>query len=155
MNLVICLMLTLAILSPPPEITGTIVDTNGKLVSRIPISVVAITSDRVIKRTVSESNGSFHFTGLAPGGYGVVANTGSACAISEAIRVDIGFTKVVRLRLTKGLCKTLFILRTTRERTARCSGLAPIAASERQPQRPALSLVTHVEVHHDVAVDER
>lgn len=30
----------------------------------------------------------------------------SACAISNAIRVDVGFTSVVGLRLIKGLCQS-------------------------------------------------
>jgi large repetitive protein len=105
MNPVICLALVLAALSPPPEITGTIVDYNGKPVAGVPISVVAVNSeDQVTKKTVSESNGSFSFTGLAPGGYGLVAKTGSACAISDAIEVDIGFTSIVHLRLAKRWC---------------------------------------------------
>jgi large repetitive protein len=105
MKLVICAILTLAALSPAPEVAGTIVDYNGKPVPGVPISIVAIDSeDQVTKKTVSESNGSFSFTGLAPGAYGVVAKTDSACAISDAIRVDIGFTSIVRLRLAKGWC---------------------------------------------------
>jgi hypothetical protein len=105
MNLVICLALALAALAPPPEIAGTIVDYNGKPVSGVTISLVGVISeDRLTKKAVSESDGSFSFTGLAPGGYGLVAKTDGACAMSDAIWVDVGFTRVVRLRLTKGYC---------------------------------------------------
>jgi hypothetical protein len=104
--MVVFLMLTLAVLSPAPEIAGTIFDYNGKPVSGVPILVVSINSDQIMRKTVSESNGSFHFTGLGSGGYGVVAKTNSACAISDAIQVSIGFTSTVRLRLVKGLCQT-------------------------------------------------
>lgn len=105
MNLLICLILTLAALSPNPEITGTIVDDNGKPVSGVPISVVRLIGDRVIKETLSGSDGSFHFTALAPGAYGLSAKTDSACAFSDPLRVDNGFTSVVRLRLIKGFCQ--------------------------------------------------
>lgn len=106
MNLAICLVLTLAALSSAPEITGTVVDYNSKPISGVLISVVAINSEsKVIRRTVSESNGSFSFTDLANGAYGLVARTDSACAISDAIEVNIGFTSVVRLRLARGLCQ--------------------------------------------------
>ncbi|HEY2473270.1 MAG TPA: carboxypeptidase-like regulatory domain-containing protein [Candidatus Cybelea sp.] len=105
MNPVICLMLTLATLSPTPEITGTIVDYNGRLVSGVRISVVALYASQTIEKTLSGSDGSFHFTDLAPGAYGVAAKTDSGCAYSDPIRVDIGFTTVVHLRLIKGLCQ--------------------------------------------------
>jgi hypothetical protein len=105
MNPVICLVLTLAAILPAPEITGTIVDYNGRLVSGVPISVVALYANQTIEKGLSGSDGSFHFTGLAPGAYGLAAKTDSGCAISDPIRVDIGFTTVVRLRLIKGLCQ--------------------------------------------------
>ncbi len=104
-NLVACLTLALAAISPPPQIAGTIVDPSGKLAAGVPLSVVAINADRTMATTVSEANGSFHFSGLAPGGYGIVAKTASACAISGAVRVDAGLTSIVRLRLTTGLCE--------------------------------------------------
>jgi large repetitive protein len=105
MNLVICLAIVLAALAPPPEIAGTVVDYNGKPVSGVTISLVGVISeDRLTKNTVSASDGSFSFTGLAPGGYGLVAKTDAACAMSDAIWVNVGFTRVVRLRLTKGYC---------------------------------------------------
>jgi hypothetical protein len=111
MNPVACLILTLAAWSSAPEITGTIVDYNGKLVSGIAISVVGLTSDaRVTKKTVSGPDGSFSFTGLAPGAYGLKAKTDLGCAISDPIRVDVGFTSVVRLRLVKGLCQNAIAL---------------------------------------------
>ena len=40
MNVALCLALVLAALSPTPEITGTIVDSQGKPVAEISISVV-------------------------------------------------------------------------------------------------------------------
>jgi hypothetical protein len=106
MNLVICSILTLAALAPAPEITGTIVDYNGRLVSGVPVSVIALYANQTIEKTLSRSDGAFHFTDLAPGAYGLEAKTDSGCAISDPIRVDIGFTNVVRLRLIKGLCQT-------------------------------------------------
>lgn len=104
MNLVICLVLTLAVLLPTPEITGTVVDYKGELVSNIPISVVALYANQTVEKTVSGSDGSFRFTHLAPGTYGLEAKTDSNCAYSVPIRVDTGFTTVVHLRLVKGLC---------------------------------------------------
>ena len=71
MNL-ICLILTLAALSPTPEITGTIVDYHSELVSGIPISVIALYANETVEKTVSAPDGSFHFTDLAPGAYGLV-----------------------------------------------------------------------------------
>jgi 5-hydroxyisourate hydrolase-like protein (transthyretin family) len=103
-NLLLCSILTLAALSPPPEITGTIVDYQGKPGSQVSVAVVSLNANRVIKKTLSASDGSFSFTGLAAGGYGVAAKTDSACAFSDAIQVDTGFTDIVRLRLAQGLC---------------------------------------------------
>ncbi|MBV9718474.1 MAG: carboxypeptidase regulatory-like domain-containing protein [Candidatus Eremiobacteraeota bacterium] len=105
MNLVVCLILTLAALSPAPEIAGTVADDKGKSVSGVPIFAVSIPSSNVIQKTVSESDGSFRFTGLASGSYGVEAETRSACAFSDAIQVDTGFTTAVHLRLVPGLCQ--------------------------------------------------
>jgi hypothetical protein len=105
MNPVICLILTLVALSPTPEITGTIVARDGKAAPGVTVSAVAIPSSRVIQKTVSESDGSYHFAGLAPGAYGIEAATDSACAFSDAVRVDVGFTSVVHLRLVPGLCR--------------------------------------------------
>ncbi len=101
----ICLILTLAASSPNPEITGTIVDYNGKLVSGVPISVVALYANQTVEKTQSGSDGSFHFSDLAPGSYGLEARTESGCAYSDPIRVDVGFTTAVHLRLIKGLCQ--------------------------------------------------
>jgi hypothetical protein len=111
MSLVVCLILTLAAWSAAPEITGTIVDYNGRLVSGVSISVVGLTSDaKVTKKTLSGSDGSFSFTGLAPGPYGLKAETDLGCAISDPIRVDVGFTSIVRLRLVRGLCQNAIVL---------------------------------------------
>lgn len=110
MNLVTCCILTFAALSPAPEITGSIVDDNGKLVSGVPISVVALLANQTIEKTLSGSDGSFDFTDLAPGAYGLEAKTDSACAFSDEIGVSIGFTSVVRLRLVKGLCQSPVVL---------------------------------------------
>jgi hypothetical protein len=108
MNVLFCLILTLAALSPAPEITGTIVDDRGKRVSGISLSVVSLPSSQVIAKTLSGSDGSFSVTGLAPGSYGLEAKTDSACAFSDAIQVHDGFTSIVRLRLVTGFCSGIF-----------------------------------------------
>lgn len=105
MNLILCLVLTLGNLTPTPEIVGTVVDDQGKPVSGVPIFVVALPYDRVVKETLSGSDGSFMFASVTSGGYGLQAKSNSACAFSAAIQVDSGFTSVVRLRLVKGLCQ--------------------------------------------------
>lgn len=105
MNLLLCLILTLAALSPAPEITGTIVDDRGKLVSGISIAVVSLPSNDVIGKTQSGTDGSFGFSGLAAGSYGLEAKTKSSCAFSDAIQVNDGFTSTVRLRLVRELCQ--------------------------------------------------
>ena len=116
MNSVICLILSLAALLPTLEITGTIVDYHGELVSGVPISVVALYANQIVEKTLSGPDGSFQFTDLAPGAYGLEAKTNSGCAISDPVRVDIGFTTVVRLRLIEGLCQDpILILRNRRE----------------------------------------
>jgi Carboxypeptidase regulatory-like domain len=106
MNVLWCLILTLAALPPAPEITGTIVDDRGKLVSGISISVVSLPSSQIIEKTLSGPGGSFSFAGLFSGGYGLEAEADSACAFSDAVRVDNGFTSIVHLRLVKGWCQT-------------------------------------------------
>lgn len=109
MYFVFCIILTLAALPPAPEIVGKIVDYNGKAVSGVTISVVsafAMDSGQAIKKTVSDSNGEFSFTDLGPGPYGIVATTNSACALSDTFGVSIGSTRVMRLRLIKGLCQS-------------------------------------------------
>ena len=110
MNILISVILTLAVLSPPPEITGRIVDDNGRPVSGVPISVVALYASQTVSKTLSGSDGSFHFSDLAAGAYGLSAETDSACAFSDPIRVDVGFTSVVSLRLIKGFCKNAFAI---------------------------------------------
>lgn len=105
MNSVVCSIIVLAALSSTPEITGTVVDDNGTLASGVPISVVALYANQTIEKTLSGSDGSFHFSDLAPGAYGLAAKTDSGCAYSDPIRVDISFTTVVHLRLIKGLCQ--------------------------------------------------
>jgi hypothetical protein len=105
MTVLLSVILTVAALSPPPEITGTIVDYQGKPVAKTSISVVLLSSNDVISKTLSEPDGSFRFTGLAPGDYGLEAKTDAACAFSDAIEVDTGFTAIVRLRMVKGLCQ--------------------------------------------------
>jgi hypothetical protein len=77
MNLVICSILTLAALAPAPEIAGTIVDYNGRLVSGVPVSVIALYANQIVEKTLSGSDGSFHFTDLALGAYGLEAKTDS------------------------------------------------------------------------------
>jgi hypothetical protein len=111
MHVVACLLLTLAVSSPAPEITGTIADYNGKPVSDLSISVVGLNSEqRVTQTTRSGFDGSFQFYDLAPGFYGLRAKTDLGCAISDPIRVERGFTTVVRLRLVKGLCQNAVTL---------------------------------------------
>ena len=108
MNVIVCLILTLAVLSPAPtapEIAGTIVDDHGKIASRIPLSVVSLPSDQVVAKTLSAPDGSFSFAGLTSGNYGLQAKTDSACAFSNAIQVHEGFTSIVRLRLVSGFCR--------------------------------------------------
>lgn len=105
MNLLLCLSLTLAALSPAPEITGTIVDDRGKVVSEISISIVSLPSSQIVEETLSGPDGSFSFSGLARGSYGLEAKTKSSCAFSDAIQVNNGFTSTVRLRLVRGLCQ--------------------------------------------------
>ncbi len=104
MNILTCVFLAAATLSSTPEIKGTVVDHNGKPVSGVSVSVEPITGGQVVDKTVSSKDGSFEFSGLAPGTYGVVAKTSSACGMSSAIEVANAFTTVVHLRLTDGLC---------------------------------------------------
>lgn len=115
MNVALCLALLLAALSPTPEITGTIVDSQGKPVAQISISVVSLSSNDVISKTLSKSDGSYSFIGLVSGGYGLEPKTDSACAFSDAVQVDNGFTSVVRLILVKGLCQNPISLRNHRD----------------------------------------
>lgn len=105
MNLILCLILTLAVLAPAPEIVGTVVDDRGKPVSGVSISVVSLPDNEIVKQTRSGSDGSFSFAGVTSGGYGLEAKSNWACAFSDAIHVDSGFTSVIRLRLVKGLCQ--------------------------------------------------
>lgn len=104
MNLLLCLIVTLAAVTPAPEITGTIVDDRGKALSGIAVSGVSLPSSQEMEKTTSGPDGSFSFAGLIAGGYGIEANSGSDCAFSNAIQVSGGFTSVVRLRLVQGLC---------------------------------------------------
>jgi hypothetical protein len=113
MNALFCLILTLAALSPAAEITGTIVDENGKVVPGISLSVVSLPASQVIEKALSASDGSFSVTGLASGSYGLEAKTDSACAFSDAIQVHNGFTSIVRLRLVRGLCSGAFAKKRT------------------------------------------
>jgi hypothetical protein len=108
MSLAVCLSLLLAVVSPAPEIVGTLVGDNGKPVAGVAISVGLVSSSQEANNTVSRADGSFSFTDLAPGAYGVVAKTNSACAFSSAVSVHTGFTSVVHLRLEKGLCSSAF-----------------------------------------------
>jgi hypothetical protein len=105
MNILAYLLLATATLSPSPEITGTVVDHNGKPVSGVSVSVEGITGGEDLAKTVSAKDGSFNFSGLTDGYYGVVAKTSSACATSSAIKAADGFTTVVHLRLTDGACE--------------------------------------------------
>jgi Carboxypeptidase regulatory-like domain len=105
MNILACLLLAVAASSPAPEITGTVVDHNGKPVSGVNVSVESITGGQDLAKTVSAKDGSFNFAGLTDGYYGVIAKTSSACATSNAIKAADGFTAVVHLRLTDGACE--------------------------------------------------
>ncbi|MGA8534790.1 MAG: carboxypeptidase-like regulatory domain-containing protein [Candidatus Tumulicola sp.] len=110
MNLIFCLILTLAALSPAPEITGMIADDHGKVASGISLSLISLPSDQVMEKTLSSSDGSFSFAGLASGNYGLEAKTESACAFSDAIQVHHGFTSIVHLRLVTGFCQKPIVL---------------------------------------------
>jgi hypothetical protein len=104
MNQLLCLVLLLTASSPAPGIVGTIVDDRGKSVSGISIAVHSLPSSKIVEEVPSGADGSFRVTGLAPGAYGVEAKTESACAFSDAIQVEAGYTSTVHLRLVKGLC---------------------------------------------------
>ncbi|HEY1680583.1 MAG TPA: carboxypeptidase-like regulatory domain-containing protein [Candidatus Tumulicola sp.] len=104
MNILTCLLLAVAALSPNPEITGTVVGDNGKPVSGVTVSVEPVIGGPDVGKTVTAKDGSFNFSGIPGGYYGVLAKTSSACAMSSAIEAADGFTTVVHLRLTKGLC---------------------------------------------------
>jgi hypothetical protein len=111
MNVLICVLLALtvgtrpALSSTPPEITGTVLDYNGKPEAGVSISVVAVYSGQVISKGTSLADGSFYFAGLPSGTYGIAATTSSACAFSTAIKAVAGYTTAIRLRLIPGLCK--------------------------------------------------
>lgn len=112
MSPLLCLVLTLIAIAPTPEITGTVVDDHGKPVAGISVTALSLPSSLLVAKAVSGSDGSFNFAGLANGGYGLEAKADdSACAFSDAIQVDSGFTSVVRLRLVKGLCENPVELR--------------------------------------------
>ena len=104
MTILTSLLLAAATLSSSPEIKGTVVDHNGKPASGVSVSVEPVTGGQAMDKTVSSKDGSFEFSGLTPGTYGVVAKTSSACGMSSAIEVASAFTTVVHLRLTDGLC---------------------------------------------------
>jgi hypothetical protein len=108
MNLGVCLSLLLALVPPAPEIAGMLVGDDGKPVSGVTISVGLVSSNQQARKTVSGADGSFSFTDLGPGAYGVVAKTNSACAFSSAVSIHPGFTSVVHLHLVKGLCSSEF-----------------------------------------------
>ena len=105
MSLILCMILALASLSTTPAIVGTIVDEHGKPVSGVPIVILSLPNNQVMEKTRSGSDGSFSFAGVASGGYGLRAKIDSACAFSDAIHVENGFTSIVHLRLVNGLCQ--------------------------------------------------
>jgi hypothetical protein len=113
MTALICVLLALTVSagstvpSTAPEITGTVLDYNGKPKAGVPISVVEIYSGHVVSKGMSLEDGSFYFAGLPSGAYGVAAKTSSACAFSTAINVTVGYTTGIRLRLIPGLCKSV------------------------------------------------
>jgi hypothetical protein len=108
MNLVMGLALMLAVASPTPEIVGDVVGDNGKAVAGVTISIVSLPASLEASKTVTRSDGSFDFSGLASGNYGIDATTKSACAMSSAVSVHVGFTTIVHLRLIKGFCSSAF-----------------------------------------------
>jgi hypothetical protein len=108
MNLVMCLALMVAVASPAPESLGDVVGDDGKAVPGVTISIESIPSSLEAAKTVSRADGSFDFTGLASGNYGVEAKTKSACAMSNAASVHVGFTSILHLRLIKGVCSSAF-----------------------------------------------
>ncbi|HEX4015050.1 MAG TPA: carboxypeptidase-like regulatory domain-containing protein [Candidatus Cybelea sp.] len=86
MHLFLGLTLMIAALMQPPEIAGRIVDYQGHAVSGVSVAVLSLNSNQVIETTLSAPDGSFSFT-------------------SDPVRIDTGFTSVLRLRLVKGLCR--------------------------------------------------
>jgi hypothetical protein len=112
MSLAGLLAIILAVASPPPEVTGTLVGDDGKPVpgATITIQLVNSNGEASVSKTVSLADGSFSFTGLASGAYGLVAKTKSSCAISSATSVHPGFTSVVHLQLVKGLCSSASVI---------------------------------------------
>lgn len=113
MHTIVCAALTLiaSTVSPispnssaVPEIIGTVLDFNGKPAAGVPVSIVALPSNQIIQRGISEATGKFEFAGLPPGAYGVAASTSSACAFSSAVNVSTGYTTLVSLQLVKGMC---------------------------------------------------
>ena len=105
MNFLIGILLAVATASPAPQITGTVVDDNGKPVSGVSVSVEPVMGGPVVVQVASQKDGSFSVSGIPSGSYGVVAKTSSACAISRAIGISDGYTSVVHLRLVKGFCQ--------------------------------------------------
>jgi hypothetical protein len=110
MHFLTCVLLAAAVsagsTTPPtgPEIIGTVLDYNGKPEGGVTISVVEVYSGQVISKGRSLDDGSFDFAGLPSGTYGVAAKTSSACAFSTAIKVAVGYTTGIRLRLIP-VCK--------------------------------------------------
>jgi hypothetical protein len=113
MHFIVCVAFTLiaSTVWPPspnsptvPEIIGTVLDFKGKPMAGVPVSILAIPSNQIMQRGISEATGKFEFAGLPPGAYGVTASTRSACAFSSAINVSTDYTTLVSLRLIKGMC---------------------------------------------------
>jgi hypothetical protein len=112
MHFIVCVAFTLmaSTVSPPSpnsptvsEIVGTILDFNGKPTAGVPVSILAIPSNQIMQRGISEATGKCEFAGLPPGAYGVAASTSSACAFSPAVNVSTGYTTLVSLQLIKGI----------------------------------------------------
>lgn len=114
MQVLLCWSLALAAIVQPPQVVGKIVDDRGNAISGVSISAVALPSSQVTEETISGNDGSFHFVHLHYGSYGVEAKTESACAFSDAIQINSGFTSIVQLRLVKGLCSDPIALQNPR-----------------------------------------
>lgn len=63
------------------------------------VKLVNVFTGATVQKTQSDADGAFSFSAIAPGNYGVEAQTEQACVISGAIRVIPDSKTVVQLRL--------------------------------------------------------
>jgi hypothetical protein len=67
MNFLIGIFLAVATASPAPQITGTVVDDNGKPVSGVSVSVEPVMGGPVVAQVASQKDGSFTVSGIPSG----------------------------------------------------------------------------------------